>query len=289
MELATSLNVFDIEWETMHRELVRCAEAGFFDLDFNYCDYYSRILKEISWQRELEWASQIRESGDAAGVRFVQAHGPMYSGTLDSTFMEYCERSLRSSAIVGAKWVVFHPINLSAASYDHSHQRMQLQRNIDFIHRILPIAEQVGVGIAIENMMDARTREGGCRRVFGSVPEELIDIVDAVDHPLVGICWDTGHALIQGLDQHRALLAVGHRLKATHIQDNDGVFSSHYLPFHGKIDWDEILRTLHEMKYEGAFTFETHRAIRNLPDALRDSALRHASLLGNYLLNVAGR
>jgi sugar phosphate isomerase/epimerase len=284
MELAVSLNVFDIDMDKLEQGVKRSAEAGFACLDFNFCDYY-RVLQGMTWEREKAWVTRVRDAADKAGVRFVQAHGPMYRGKLDDTFIDLCERSLRSAAIAGVRWVVVHPINLPIADYDRSHRSLLLRQNVDFLNRILPVAEQVGVGIAVENMMDHRTKEGAHRRVYGSTPEELAEIVDAVNHPLAGVCWDTGHALIQGLDQRSALTAIGHLLKATHIQDNDGLTSSHYLPYHGIIDWDSIMHALRDIRYREAFAFEAHRAIRSLPDELRDSALKHAALLGNYLLS----
>jgi sugar phosphate isomerase/epimerase len=287
MELAVSLNVFDIDMDKLEQGVRRSAAAGFACLDFNFCDYY-RVLQGMTWEREKAWVTRIRDAADAAGVRFVQAHGPMFRGKLDDTFVDMCERSLRSAAIAGVRWVVVHPINLPSVVYDRSHRSLLLRQNVDFMNRVLPTAEHVGVGIAVENMMDHRTKEGAYRKVYGSTPEELAELVDAVNHPLAGVCWDTGHALIQGLDQRSALSAIGHRLKATHIQDNDGLTSSHYLPYHGIIDWDAIMHALRDIRYKGAFTFETHRAIRNLPDELRDSALKHAALLGNYLLSKIG-
>jgi sugar phosphate isomerase/epimerase len=287
MELAISLNVFDIDMDKLEQGVRRCAAAGFACLDFNFCDYY-RVLQGFAWEREQAWVTRVRDAADAAGVRFVQAHGPMYRGKLDDAFVGMCERSLRSAAIAGVRWVVVHPIQLPSTVYDRSHRSMLLRENANFLHRILPVAEQVEVGIALENMMDGRPRDGVQRKVYGSTPEELAEIVDSVNHPLVGVCWDTGHALIQGLDQRNALSVIGSRLKATHIQDNDGLTSSHYLPYHGVTDWDEIMHALRDIQYDGAFAFEAHRAIRSLPDELRDSALRHAALLGNYLLSKTG-
>jgi len=150
---------------------------------------------------------------------------------------------------------------------------------------MLPTAEKTGVGIAIENTADIPPTARGFRRAFGSAPSELIQLVDALDSPLVGICWDTGHAHIQRLDQPSALSAIGKRLKATHIQDNNGEQDQHLLPFHGTIDWQGIIARLQDIGYEGDFVYEVHNSIRPLPDELRDSALRYAVEIGRFLLD----
>jgi len=144
----------------------------------------------------------------------------------------------------------------------------------------------MGVGIAIENNADIFPLQSGLGRSYCSVPMELIELVDGFDDAMVGICWDTGHAHIQHLDQGKAIRALGKRLKATHIQDNDGRSDQHLLPFYGSIDWFSIIDALRAIGYGGDFTYEVHNSIRPLPDALRDSALRLAIDLGRYLLSL---
>lgn len=40
---------------------------------------------------------------------------------------------------------------------------------------------------------------------------------------VLGFCFDTGHANLVGIDFERFITRLGHRLKALHIHDNDGV------------------------------------------------------------------
>ncbi len=76
-------------------------------------------------------------------------------------------------------------------------------------------------------------RHGGrqCCRFFGAVPDELCELIDTLNHPLIGACWDTGHARMMHHDQKACLTAIGSRLKALHIQENDGRNDDHMLPF----------------------------------------------------------
>jgi len=114
------------------------------------------------------------------------------------------------------------------------------------------------------------------------VPGELTKLCDALDHELFGLCWDTGHAMLQCLDQQAALSSLGSRLKVLHIQDNDGKSDAHILPFHGKVKWDDVVAGLQGAGYQGAWTYETHNAVRTLPDPLRDDALRLAVAIGRH-------
>jgi sugar phosphate isomerase/epimerase len=145
--------------------------------------------------------------------------------------------------------------------------------------------EQTGVGIAMENMFDReRTKAGAPRRSYCSDPYELLELIDTLNHPLVGACWDTGHAHRQGLDQS-VIREFGKRLKALHVQDNNGLQDQHLLPYQGNIDWKAVTGALAAIGYEGDFTYEAHMSIRKLPEELRDVGLKYSADLARYLVN----
>jgi sugar phosphate isomerase/epimerase len=286
VELATSLNVFFDGVVDPEQAIRRCAAAGFRALDFNYCDHQKYLLGQ-TWSVEEAWAQRLRAVAEDSGAHFVQMHGPMFNkfgaGGEHEALLALCGRSLQTAQILGVPWVVLEP-ETSAGAFDAAQHQFLLEQNAAFVRRLLPVAERGGIGIALENLPDSGARSRGARRWYGAVPEELIELVDALDHPLVGVCWDTGHAQLQALNQGQALCAIGGRLKALHIQDNDGVSDQHLLPFHGAVDWPALMGALFAISYPGAFTYEVHRAIRVLPDALRDAALRYAYAVGTFLL-----
>jgi len=279
--------LFDPKRVSVEEALERLCRAGFEVLDFNLCDWLfegSPFVGE-GWEK---WVSQIAQTAKRLGITFSQAHGPIFNKFEDSEkarwMTQMCHRSFEACAILEVRWMVLEPESFPGP-FDEEHQRQLLQRNLDWFGEMLPTAEKTGVGIAIENTADIPPTARGFRRAFGSVPSELIQLVDALDSPLVGICWDTGHAHIQRLDQPSALSAIGKRLKATHIQDNNGEQDQHLLPFHGTIDWQGIIARLQDIGYEGDFVYEVHNSIRPLPDELRDSALRYAVEIGRFLLD----
>ena len=123
---------------------------------------------------------------------------------------------------------------------------------------------------------------------FQKAVDELIELVDSFGSPAAGICWDFGHAHSVYRDQAKALRKIGHRLKATHVQDNRGNLDGHLIPFiGGNIRWEEIMPALVEIGYTGDFIFETHRFTQNLPEALRASAGNFAREMGEYCLSLA--
>jgi len=288
MRLATSLNVlFDPHFVSPEEAVERLARIGFEALDFNFCDWLfdGSPFVDDGWAK---WVEGIRKKADSVGVTFSQSHGPIFNkfGSDERTkwLTQMSHRSIEAAAILGAKWIVFEPESFAGA-FDEAHLASLRQRNLDWFGELLKTAEKVGVGIALENNADIFVgRERKLRRHYCSVPSELVDLVDSFNHELVGICWDTGHANIQRLDQPSALKAIGKRLKALHIADNDGMHDQHVLPFFGTIEWRPIVQALREIGYEGDFTYEVHNSVRPLPDELRDAALHLAFCIGRYLL-----
>lgn len=293
MRLSTSMNVlFDPGRVSAERAMERLKRAGFEVLDFNFCDWLFEGSPFVSDDWE-EWVKGIAEAARRLDVRFSQAHGPIFDKFGDDErtkwMIRMSHRTLYACAILGVRWCVFEPETFPGA-FDDRHLEDLKQRNLDWLGQLLKTAERTGVGIAIENCADIPPPQRGFRRAYGSTPAELIELVDALGSELVGICWDTGHAHIQRLKQGEALRAIGKRLKATHIQDNNGESDQHLLPFYGTIDWREVVGALYEIGYEGDFTYEIHNFVRPLPDPLRDEALRYAKKVGSYLLdNFKGR
>ena len=153
---------------------------------------------------------------------------------------------------------------------------------IAFLAPYIEAAKKAGVRIAIENLTNFGD---GRRRHCGGPIEELIDLVDAINDPAVGICIDTGHANIAGLNVAEALRASGSRVIALHINDNYASLGSdmHQLPFMGDVDWADVMRAISEIGYRGHFTYEVGGA-RRRPDALYQDWLDYTVKVGRGLI-----
>lgn len=111
------------------------------------------------------------------------------------------------------------------------------------IEELLPIAEPLGVKIAVEVIPNELSRAGS--------------IVHFVENDLdgVGICLDFGHAHLDG-DVLDAVETVSEHVIATHVHDNNGRSDDHLLPFDGSIDWASALLAVQKIGYDGPFMFE---------------------------------
>ena len=289
MHISISLNTFEPDYPA-NKAAARCKETGFERLDLNYWGQMPNIVTK-TWNEEEAWIQSLLAAAQAYDIPFSQMHGPVanhgpLSGQPIDLFLEFAVRSLRSAAILNVPWVVFHPVYSQAEQYEASQQT--LNNNCELYSKLIPVMESTGVGIAIENMINpVPVRNGAVHRSFGAVPEQLAELIDKLDHPLFGVCWDTGHAHVQGLRQSDGIRILGKRLKSTHIQDNDGLADQHFLPYLGSVDWVDVMQGLRDVGYTGDFTYEIQTWYRKLPNELRDDALRQAAVTAKHLITLA--
>lgn len=266
-------------------ELKTLRSAGFtrISADFWQLSAPNKMLAQDNW-REL--IAQYKEAADGMGVIFPQTHGNTLSG-MQWDDPEYAEqaarvwelnyRAIEASAMLGAEWVVMHPTNFP---HDPLYSRKKaLDANLSYLAPFIEAAKKAGVGIAVENMVDFG---GGRRRYCGGDPDELLELVDKINDPSVGICIDTGHAHLSGIDVGAFIRMTGDRLKCTHIDDNRRDGDTHVPPFFGTIDWKDTVAALREINYQGDFSFEL--AQQRFPLEARDTWCKFIYELGMDLI-----
>lgn len=244
-------------------------------MDMNFWDWShdpASPFRKDDWRK---WVDRIANKAASLGVSFTQAHADVFDFyTQDNSRYEMYLRSLEGAAMLNIPWVTFHPSEHPDFSPETEEQN--LRDNIEYYKPLVEKAEKWKVGVALENMIShIRTAR------------QLNIMVDALDSPFVGVCWDTGHAHVAGEKQGDSIRLMNSRLHALHIQDNDGVSDQHTAPYYGSINWDEVMDALHEIHYPGDFTFEAHMIVRKVPEGCRADALRLLYSIGKNLLKEA--
>ncbi len=277
MQVVTSINCFyDAAFRApVEEQITRLYDAGFRALDMNFWDWchdpQSPFVAE-GWQ---DWMGRIADTAARLNIKFVQAHAHVYNFYREPDALDKYEllrRSLEGAAMLNIPWVVFHPSRMPEMSEDET-----IKGNVEYFKPFVKLAEELHTGIALENM--SREHHGF---IYG---RQLARLIDELDSPAVGACWDTGHAHLAGVNQTENLRALGGRLKALHVQDSDGRTDQHTAPFFGTIDWDEMMGALKEIGYPGPFTFEAHNIVRRVPESCRATA---AKLLYEIGVALAG-
>ncbi|MDR2023823.1 MAG: sugar phosphate isomerase/epimerase [Hungatella sp.] len=285
MILATSTNIYCEQHNApnipMEQSIRTCAAVGYMALDFGFVELTKQpeLLLGKDWKQGI---LQYKELADSLQVDFVQAHATIYdfcnpSGDA-SRLEQMMRRSIEGASLLGAPWIVVHPsthIERGEAAQD-THEM-----NVQFFQDLADYAKQFGVGIAIENMW-GKTAEKVRRYAIDA--QELVDLVDAVDRPNIGACWDTEHASIEDQDQAKSIRLLGSRLKCLHVSDESGPDAVHILPYMGRISWPEILQALADIGYQNSFTFEMQHYLPGVPAPLVLSAMRLSVETGNYMI-----
>lgn len=66
--------------------------------------------------------------------------------------------------------------------------------------------------------------------------EDLSELIEYIDHPLLKACWDVGHGNLQELPQHEALKMLGDKVRALLYRTTWGMTSPH-LPVYGNAEF----------------------------------------------------
>lgn len=289
MRLSTSTNTFSYrlngEYVPYKESIQRLKAVGYDVVDINFCQSINgkSDLFADDWQKRME---DLREEAERIGIEFSQSHPVFVGGHLHShseerqeRYHEMMRRSMIASSILGVKWAVLHPMPAKDNVLDVDES---IQENMKMHHEAVEVALKHNVGVAYENMIEGPKT----KRRFSSHADELVALIDAYNDDRIGACWDFGHGNFLYKDQRLALRTLGKRLKALHVNDNDGTGDYHMFPFHGTIDWYSVLPVLAEIGYEGDFTYETHREFGKLPEHLKDPLAKVGLEIGEHCLNI---
>lgn len=154
---------------------------------------------------------------------------------------ETMETALRSAKALGADAVLLVPaIVKEDVSYKQAYTRSQTH-----IKKLLPLAEELGVIIAVENVWNK----------FLLSPIEFARYVDEFESPWLKAYFDIGNVILFGYSQDW-IRTLGDRIVKIHLKDfkRKGYQWTNLLE--GDVNWKEVRRALDEIRYDGYLTTE---------------------------------
>lgn len=238
-----------------HKAVELCAKAGFDGWDFTMLKmgpYNWRIDgldpsdHPLCGSNYLQFARELRKIGEDNGIRCNQSHAPFPVSC--PAIRDRLKRALECSAEVGAEICVIHPDNDKSP-----------EENAEMYLELLPFAKSCGVKMATENMWNWAPGWTHITHAACSTSESFRKHIEAVNDDFLVACLDIGHAEIQGAGDGAAnmIRALGDKLQALHIHDNNLRDDSHQIPFSMSVDFDEVVRALKEIGYAGWLTLES--------------------------------
>ncbi|MBQ7118853.1 MAG: sugar phosphate isomerase/epimerase [Oscillospiraceae bacterium] len=230
------------------------AKAGFDAWDFSMfamCkyDWENKTLFEndhiLASGDYLAFAKRLKQIGLDNGIVCNQSHAPF--PTYCEEIQSYFKRAIECTAEAGGKICVIHPDNYIGP-----------EENAEIYREFLPFAKSYGVKLATENMWNWDDEKGHSCFAACATPESFCAHVDALNDDFMVACLDVGHAEMKGSDTSAVemIKALGSRLQALHLHDNDKLHDSHQIPFSMDINFEEIIKALKEINYTGYLTLE---------------------------------
>jgi hexulose-6-phosphate isomerase len=208
----------------------------------------SEIMNSLHWGKPFSSASEkVREEG-LAGMKIA----------------------LEEAKFFGATSVLLVPgVVNKQISYADAYTRSQAE-----IRKLLPVAQETGVQIAIEEVWSD----------FLISPLEMARYIDEFNSPLVGAHFDIGNCANWGYPE-QWIRILGKRILKLHVKefsrkkaDAEGKWKGFNLPLGDKdgIDWPEVVKALHDIGYTGWATAEVGGGDRAV---LKDLAQRMDKVL----------
>lgn len=258
-------------------------DAGFDAYDYSFYEKnedQDPILKD-DWRG---YYTELKKYADELGISCNQAHARFSTARFGQD--EWNERQyklilrdIEAAAILGADAIVIHPVH-NGYPDEGSHER-----NVEFYSGLIPYCEKFGIKVALENMWKVDPKRHYIIEDVCNGSDKFVRMIDELNNPkCFTACLDVGHSALIGEEPRDAVRNLGHRLGALHIHDVNYVCDSHTLPYLEKLEWDNILRALAEVGYDGDFTFEANNFPKAFPDELVPEAAKFMAVVGRYMM-----
>ena len=180
--------------------------------------------------------------------------------------LEGLKQALRDGKAYGASSVLLVPAVVSKdVTYADAYTR-----SVAEIKKAIPLAESLGVAIAIENVWNQ----------FLLSPLEAVEYVDSFKSPMVRWHFDVGNVVVHGWPEHW-IRVLGARIAKVHVKEYSRKLRDEKGPragfdvelLQGDSNWPEVMRALDDVKYDGWMITEQRR-----PPGLDDAGyLAHLS------------
>ncbi len=215
----------------------------------------SEIVDSVHWNKTLSSASDAVRADGLAGLKIA----------------------LEESKFFGTTSVLLVPGTVNkATSYDDAYKRSQAE-----IKKMLPVAQEMGVKIAIENVWND----------FLLSPLEMARYIDEFESPWVGAHFDIGNVINIGYPE-QWIRILGKRILKLHVKefnkkkaDAEGKWKGFSWKLGepgktaeegGSLDWPAVVKALNDINYTGWATAEFGGGDK---DAMKDAADRMDKVL----------
>ncbi len=208
-----AVEIFCARQHIDYRDKAQIAELGhwFKDSELKLHSLHAPMYTDDVWGR----------SGPQAVVNITDTTKARRMAMVDEI-----KRAVEIAEVVPFRYLIQH-IGVQGEEYDER----KLESAFSSLDEIKVFAAQRGVGVLLENTPNAMSTG------------ERLNYFLAQTHLNLNYCFDLGHAHIAG-DVGAEFEAMKHRIRSTHLHDNNGKEDLHLFPGKGTIKWKEAMRLL---------------------------------------------
>jgi hexulose-6-phosphate isomerase len=168
-------------------------------------------------------------------------------------------QALKDAKVYGATSVLLVPGRVTKeVNYDDCFKRSAAE-----IRKVIPVAEETGVKIAIENVWND----------FITEPEQAVEFLDAINSPHVGWHFDIGNTLRYSPPE-TWIPVLGKRILKLHVKEYGRFEQFNVRFFEGDNKWPAIMKALRDVGYQGWGISEQPGAQAKDAAALKDLSAR---------------
>jgi len=234
--------------------LDRAVELGYDAVEFTV-DPVGAVTPETT-QKEAE---QLRKEADKRNIKLQTLAAGLAWGASPSspdpkvraTAVENAKKQLRIASWLGCSSILYLPGMVSACfvpEFTPQPYDKVLQWARESLTAIIPLAEELKIGIGIENVWNR----------FLLSPVEMAEFIDSFSSKYVGSYFDVGNVMLYGHPEHWIHI-LGKRIMAVHLKDfrvNVGNLDGFVDLLAGDVPFPAVMRAFKDIGYNGTFTAE---------------------------------
>ncbi|MBI4745076.1 MAG: sugar phosphate isomerase/epimerase [Deltaproteobacteria bacterium] len=206
----------------------------------------SNVLDSIKKEDFSEACDNLKSAG--LSITFHAPYLDMSPGSPDlkirAVVVERMNQVMELAETAGPKAIVVH------GGYDKwrfdGNMEMWLKNSLEVWPSVVGRAGRIGTRLAMEN-------------VFDDTPEPITMLLNAIDSPHFGHCFDVGHfRLFSKVTMEEWFRQLGKRVIEVHIHDNNGGRDEHLPPGEGDIDFTRFFSLIRNSSSDVIYTIEPH-------------------------------
>lgn len=243
-------------------------QMGYTGVDVSFFNYSHRafILSDCYEDEIISHCRNILDNElqiSQVHLAYWPGHLPLPSDGSFRAFEEYMfpiwEKELSIASDLGCHVAVIH-------LYFEDDKKKTQQGNVELIRKLLPLCKKKQIVLAIENIYKSY------EDAHFTTADDLLYYTEYFQNENLGICLDTGHAVILGQDPVALVQKLGSRIKTIHAHTTIPGRDLHAVPYslsaEERIDWKAFYQTLCEKHYTGNFNMEL-----SIPNVADDSEI----------------